>query len=328
MGPFQDEYGSASSPVLVDGKVVVLQDHDVDSFLMGLDSKNGKVLWKTDRPNAARSYSTPAVWTRNGEKELLVAGSLELSGYDPSNGKRLWSTGGLARIVIPTPVANGNTVYMASWSPGGDGGWRAQIEAWPEALRRWDRNGDNTLSRREARNPDVLQRFFSIDTDQNGKLNQREWEHFASIFRSAQNGILAVRPPEDDGKQGHADILWRVDRGAPYVATPLLDKGILWIVKDGGIITKISVDSGKVLQEKRLPAIGNYYASPISADGKILFASEQGVVSILVNDSEWKVLSSYNFQEKIYATPLIAPHGLLIRTEKALYCYFGDSHRN
>jgi len=321
MGPFLDEYGSASSPILVDGKVIIQQDHDADSFLMALDGISGKVLWKTDRPEAGRSYSTPAVWTRNGKKELLVAGSLELAGYDPLDGKRMWRTSGLARIVIPTPIANGNLIYMASWSPGGDGMWRARMEGWGEALRRWDRDGNEILSRYEVRNPDVLQRFLQIDIDHNRGLDRQEWERFAAVFRRAQNGILAIKPSSASGEQGESSILWRHSRGAPYVATPLLDQGILWIVKDGGIVTKILAESGKVLQEKRLPDFGNYYASPVSADGKVFIISERGVVSILAGGPDWNLLSSFELDERIYATPLVAGDCLFIRTEKALYCY-------
>jgi outer membrane protein assembly factor BamB len=321
MGPFQDEYGSASSPVLVDGRVVIQQDHDVDSFLMALDGKSGEVLWKRERPDAVRSYSTPAVWTRNGRKELLVAGSLELAGYSPSDGKKLWWIDGLARIVIPTPVPAGNMVYMASWSPGGDGIWRAQMETWQDALNQWDRNRDGELSRYEVRNPDVRQRFFSMDIDQSGSLNREEWERYAAVFRRAQNGLLAIRPSSEDGYQDDSAVVWRYSRSAPYVATPLLDRGILWIVKDGGIVTKISALSGNVLQQMRLPGLGNYYASPVSADGKVFFASEQGFVSILANESDWRVISTHNFRERIYATPQIAGGRLFIRTEKALYCY-------
>ncbi|HKS38447.1 MAG TPA: PQQ-binding-like beta-propeller repeat protein, partial [Verrucomicrobiae bacterium] len=75
LGPFQDEYGAGSSPVLVDDKVILNQDHDIDSFLAAFDCATGKPVWKTARPDAVRSYSTPAVWTRNGRKELLVAGA-------------------------------------------------------------------------------------------------------------------------------------------------------------------------------------------------------------------------------------------------------------
>jgi len=321
MGPFQDEYGSASSPVLLDGRVIVQQDHDVDSFLMAMDSRSGRVLWKTERPDAVRSYSTPAVWTHSGRKELLVAGAIELAGYDPSNGRKLWWTHGLARMVIPTPVPSGDTVYMASWAPGGDGMWRSEMEPWSQALSMWDRNSDGLLSPYEVRNRDARQRFFRLDTDRSGDLNREEWERYAAVFRSAQNGTLAIKPTKDDGEQTDSAIVWKYTRSAPFVATPLLHGDILWLVKDGGIVTKLSASTGKVLQEKRLPAIGNYYASPVTADGKVFFASEQGTVSILADEPDWRVVSTHDFPERIYATPVISEGSLFIRTEAALYCF-------
>jgi outer membrane protein assembly factor BamB len=321
MGPFQDEYGSASSPVLIDDKVIILQDHDKDSFLMALDGKSGKVIWKKERPNAVRSYSTPGIWTRNGHKELLVAGALELAGYDPSDGKRLWWTYGLARIVIPTPVPSGDVVYMASWTPGGDAGQRIKMESWSEALRRWDRNGDGKLSRYEVVNPDVIERFYRMDIDQNSYLDKEEWERSAAVFQRAQNGILAIKPASATGELEESAMVWKCSRGAPYVATPLLDRGILWTVKDGGIVTAISAATGSILREKRLPSMDNYYASPMSADGKIYFASQQGFVSVISNEPDWKVIASHDFMERIYATPLAAEGCLFIRTEKALYCF-------
>jgi hypothetical protein len=61
MGPFQDEYGTGRSAILIDNKVIVQQDHDIDSFLVALYRKTGRVFWKGPRPNATRSYPTPAV---------------------------------------------------------------------------------------------------------------------------------------------------------------------------------------------------------------------------------------------------------------------------
>ena len=321
IGPFQDEYGSASSPILLDGKVIVQQDHDVDSFLMALDAGSGRVLWKTPRPDASRSYSTPAVWNRNGRKELLVAGSLELAGYDPADGKKLWWTGGLARIVIPVPIPSGDRVYMSSWTSGGDGFRRMDLDAWPGALRQWDRNGDGTLSRFEIRDFNARSRFSEADLDQNGELEQKEWDRLASLFQKARNGTLASRPTAEGGALNESCVLWTQSRGAPYVATPLLDGGILWLVRDGGIVTQISPGTGDVLSERRLPGIGNYYASPVSVGGRVLFASEQGFVSVLENDRDWRVLETRNFGERIYATPQVAEGRLFIRTDRALYCF-------
>jgi outer membrane protein assembly factor BamB len=320
LGPFQDEFGAASSPVLVDGKLILCQDHDIDSFVMALDAATGRMLWKTARPDAVRSYSTPAVWKRNGKKELLVAGALQLISYDPDSGRKLWWKDGLARIVIPIPVPTGDMVYMASWAPGADSGQRLTLESWKSALQKWDANADGRLAKAEIDSPEVLDRFFRMDLDQSGTLNNAEWDRHAEVFQRAQNAILALKP-SGEGRLSDGDVIWKYQRGVPYVATPLVHHGSVWMVKDGGIVTKLDAQTGRVSHEERLPGIGNYYASPIAADGRIYFASEAGVLSAVSAGGEWKVLAKHDFREKIYATPVISGGRMLIRTEKALYCF-------
>ncbi len=323
MGPFRDEYGASSSPVLLDGKLILQEDHDLDSFLTALDAKTGKVLWKTARPDAVRSYSTPSVWTHEGKTQLLVAGALELAGYDPASGEKLWWLNGLARIVIPVPVPVGDRVYMASWAPGGDDGKRLSLDPWPSALAKWDKNNDGKLSRSEIEDREVLDRFYRMDLDQSGSLDQSEWERHAAFFQRAQNAVLALKP-SGRGELSASDVLWKYQRGIPYVSTPLVDQGILWMVKDGGIVTKLDAASGQVLQEERATGLGGYYASPVAGDGKVFFASEQGVVSVIASTREWRLISSHNFKEKIYATPVIDADRIYFRTEKALYCFQGN----
>jgi outer membrane protein assembly factor BamB len=324
MGPFMDEYGAGSSPILIDGKVILNQDHDKESFLTAIDSSTGRTVWTSARPDAVRSYATPAIWSHHGRKELLVAGALELASHDPANGQKLWSTHGLARIVIPIPVPSGDMIYMASWAPGGDAGKRLTLDTWPAAIAKWDIDKDGQLSKSEINDGEVLNRFFRMDLDQDGKLNRMEWERHAAFFTRAQNAVLALKP-EGRGELGENIVAWKYQRGIPYVATPLLDRGILWMVKDGGIVTKLDAATGRVLQEERLPGLGNYYASPVAGDGKVYFASEPGVVGIVANQTEWKVISSREFREKIHASPVIERDRLYIRTEKALYCF--GTHR-
>ena len=320
LGPFQDEFGAASSPVLVDGKLILAQDHDVDSFVMALEAATGKLLWRTARPDAVRSYSTPAIWNRDGRKEILVAGALQLISYDPDSGKKLWWKDGLARIVIPAPVPLGELVYMASWAPGADGAQRLSLDAWAIAIGKWDANKDGLLARAEVNNAEVLDRFFRMDLDQSGTLNHAEWDRHAEFFKRAQNAIYALKP-SGPGELSDGDVIWKYNRGVPYVATPLVRRGSVWMVKDGGIVTRLDYQTGKVLWEERLPGIGNYYASPIGGDRQIYFASEAGVVSIVSAINDWEVLSSRDFREKIYATPTMSNGRLLIRTEKALYSF-------
>jgi outer membrane protein assembly factor BamB len=320
LGPFRDEYGAGSSPILVDGKVILNQDHDIDSFLIALDCDTGRAVWKTARPDAVRSYSTPSVWMHGSKKQILVAGALQLSAYDPANGRLLWWINGLARIVIPTPVTSGDTIYMASWAPGGDPGKRLALDAWADALKKWDSNADGRLARKEIDDREVLERYFRMDLDQNGALDQSEWERHAAVFRRAQNATLAIKPT-GRGELPESAVIWKHGRGAPYVATPVLDNGALWMVKDGGIVTKLDAASGRLLQEERVPGIGNYFASPVAGDGKVYFASEPGTVSIVAAEKDWRVISSRNFHEKIYATPTIDRGRLYVRTEKALYVF-------
>jgi outer membrane protein assembly factor BamB len=320
MGPFQDEYGAGSSPVIVDGKVILNEDHDIDSFLAAYDTTTGAEIWKVARPDAVRSYSTPAVWIRDGRKEIVVAGALELAGYDSRTGEKLWNLQGLARIVIPTSIPADDRVYVASWAPGGDSNRRIQLLAWPAALAKWDQNQDAQLAKAEIQDNEVLDRFFRMDRNQDGRLDEAEWIRHANVFQRAQNALLAVRPT-GRGDLSEGSILWKHSRGIPYVATPLLDRGFLWMVKDGGIVTQLDAKDGRVMHEERVPGIGNYFASPVAGDGKVYFASEPGTVSIIAEGSEWRVLSSHTFDEKIYATPLLYRGRLHIRTEAAIYAF-------
>jgi outer membrane protein assembly factor BamB len=322
MGPFQDEYGAGSSPILIEDKVILNQDHDMDSFLAAFDRSTGRKLWKTDRRDAVRSYATPAVWAQDGQAEILVAGALRLSAYDPSNGQPIWWINGLARIVIPTPVLSGPLIYMASWAPGGDSGKRITFLPWERALAKWDANHDGKLSKSEVDSPEVLDRFYRMDLDQDGALNQHEWERQADVFLRAQNSVLAIKP-SGRGELGDQAIVWKHSRGIPYVATPVLDHGILWMVKEGGIVTKLDATTGELLQEERLPGVGNYFASPVAGDGRIYFASESGTVSVVAAQRDWQLVSSRDFHEKIYATPCLNGDRLFLRTDRALYCFHG-----
>ncbi len=318
-GPFRDEYGAGSSPILYKDKVIINQDHDIDSFVMALNASNGKPVWKTPRPDAVRSYSTPALWSNNGRDELLVAGALELTAYDPNDGKKIWWINGLARIVIPTPVPLGDTVYMASWAPGGDAAKRLQLDAWPAATSKWDANHDGKLSRAEIKDNEVIDRFFRMDLNQDGVLDQAEWERHAAYFSRAQNSLLAIKPAGRTGQLPDDAVVWKHPKGIPYVSTPVVDRGIIYMVKEGGIVTKLDLSTHQLLQEERVAGVGNYFSSPVAGDGKIYFASEPGTISVLASQPDWKVISSHEFHEKIYATPAFGPNCMYIRTEKALY---------
>jgi outer membrane protein assembly factor BamB len=103
-GPFGLNWGYASSPLLYDGALYVQVLHgmktDDPSYVMRVDPKTGKTLWRVERPtNAIRespdAYTTPAMVRRGKELELVVTGGDVVTGHDPATGKELWRANGL-----------------------------------------------------------------------------------------------------------------------------------------------------------------------------------------------------------------------------------------
>lgn len=82
MGPFKNDFGAGSSPIISGDRVILCQDHDTDSFLMSVDKHTGEILWKIDRSEFPRNYCTPVIWNVNGRKQIVVAATLRIAGYD------------------------------------------------------------------------------------------------------------------------------------------------------------------------------------------------------------------------------------------------------
>lgn len=120
LGEFVSELGIASSPIIHQGAVILVCDHDgsrprsFDSFITAVDLKTGKTLWQTDRPGLERSWSTPIVVG----SDLLINAQDELRAYDPATGKELWKVPGMTGWVTPTPVFGKGMVFATSGKDG------------------------------------------------------------------------------------------------------------------------------------------------------------------------------------------------------------------
>jgi outer membrane protein assembly factor BamB len=321
MGPFQDEFGAASSPVLVDRLVVLNEDHDLGSFLIAFDQRTGKTVWETSRDGFTRSYSTPVIYQGKNGPELVVAGALQVAAYDIHSGQKRWWVNGISRIVDCTPTVAEGSIFVASWTPGGDTGERIEMEPFAEAVRKYDRNGDLRIDRPElpAGGP-VLERFFRIDLNQDQMLDQAEWEKHARVFELAQNVAIRIQP-EGEGDVTARSVKWTFQRGLPTVPSSVVYDGVLYMVKDSGIVTSVDAATGESLKQGRAVGRGNYYASLVAGDGKVYLCSESGVITVLKAAPQWEVLSSHDFSERIMATPVIDRGQFYLRTDEALYCF-------
>jgi outer membrane protein assembly factor BamB len=106
-------FGEGSSPALYKDTLIVNWDNEDGSFIVALDKHTGKTLWKQPRDEGT-SWATPLVIERNGAAQVITAATRKIRSYDIATGKVVWECGGLTRNVIPSPVADGNTVYCMS----------------------------------------------------------------------------------------------------------------------------------------------------------------------------------------------------------------------
>lgn len=117
---YSNPWGSAASVVLFQDLVLVNGDDDDDSFLAALDKTTGKIVWKTPRPQQPRSFSTPAVVPVPGTDrfEIVLSGHRRVQGYDPADGKLLWTVEGNTQWVTPTPAFADDRVFVSSGRSG------------------------------------------------------------------------------------------------------------------------------------------------------------------------------------------------------------------
>jgi outer membrane protein assembly factor BamB len=106
-------FGEGSSPALYGERLVVNWDHEGESFIVALDRKTGNELWRTARDEKT-TWSSPLVVSQAGGAHVVTAASNRVRGYDLATGKLLWDGPGLTPNAIPTPVSDGNVVYLTS----------------------------------------------------------------------------------------------------------------------------------------------------------------------------------------------------------------------
>ena len=109
----RNTFGEGSSPALYGDTLVILQDHEGDSFITALDKRTGDVLWKTER-NERTTWSSPVVVEHDGKPQVITTGTNRVRSYDLATGKLLWEGDGLTPNSIPSPVAANGYVYLMS----------------------------------------------------------------------------------------------------------------------------------------------------------------------------------------------------------------------
>jgi outer membrane protein assembly factor BamB len=106
-------FGEGSSPALHGDTLIVLWDHEGDSYVYALNAKTGKELWKQSRDERT-GWSTPYIFEHNGTKQVAINASNKVRCYELASGKLLWECSGQTANAIPSIVGDADTHYAMS----------------------------------------------------------------------------------------------------------------------------------------------------------------------------------------------------------------------
>jgi outer membrane protein assembly factor BamB len=105
-GIFSSRHGFCSSPVIWEDKLIINGDHDGESYIVALNRKTGKTIWKTPRPNKTRSYCVPVIYHLSGRNQMILSGDKSVASYDPDTGKAHWYYAGPTEQFVASLVYN------------------------------------------------------------------------------------------------------------------------------------------------------------------------------------------------------------------------------
>ncbi len=118
--PMNANFGTGSSPVIFQGLLFVQSDNNESSFLLALDKKSGKEIWRKKRPTGS-SWSTPILWKSSQGDQLVACGPGSATSYDPSTGKILWNLTEIEGSFTASPIYDRDRVYFGNSGPGSRG---------------------------------------------------------------------------------------------------------------------------------------------------------------------------------------------------------------
>ncbi len=300
----------ASATPATDGRIVVAWFGSQGVYTYDL---NGHLLWKVDlgRLNVGAydiptyewgTASSPIIWNNlmilqcdNQDDSFLLA-------LDAETGKQVWKTD---REELPswgTP-----TVGMTSSGP-------ELVTNSPNFIRGYDPRTGKELWRlghsSKITAPTPL--YFG---DQFLIASGRQPERPIFAVKAGSRGDLTL--PE--GKTSNDAVAWsRTGRGS-YMPTPLLYKGLLYVLNNNGLFDCYDWKTGEEIYRQRLPVVGSgFSASPVAADGKIYLSNEDGDMLVIAAGRKFEVLGTNSMGELLMATPALSEGVMYVRSAQSL----------
>lgn len=333
--------GSGTSPVLCKDKILLNQDNLVNPRALAFDKKNGNVLWETKFEKVplmnSASWSTPVFW----KNQLIIHRINKIEGLDIENGERIWQFE-IATTGCATPVIEGDKLFINAWMIRGENSLLGEIPDFNAFFFNNDQNKDSLLVKTEfptrmnfSVRPDVsdigdqlknnrlgwwVVRYF--DEDKNDTITFDEWKDLTNLMEEYTNhGLVAVHMG-DTGNISFSGKIWKIGEDIAETPSLVVHNGLVYMVKDGGLISCVNSENGRIVYKEKLGAPGLYLSSPLYAGNKLYIASYNGKVSIIKAGGEFQILNQIDLKEKIGASPVTIDNILYIRTSEHLYAFW------
>ncbi len=239
-GTHEGGWGFSNEPVLYKDKVIVDGDGKGDSFLIALDRKDGKTLWRKNRANKGISYSAPLIRKLAGRTQLIQCGDRCVSSFDPDTGEQLWKVDGPSEEFVATPVYSekAGLVFISS--------------SWPKRF------------------------LLAIRPDGKGNVTKTHiaWQDmkgapYVPSMIVADDFLLSVNRAGTAFcyEAATGKVLWQQKLGRHH-ASPVLVEGLVFFINDKGQVNVIK--PGREFECVATYELGeSCYASPAISDGQV-----------------------------------------------------------
>jgi outer membrane protein assembly factor BamB len=249
-GGFSSIHGFCSCPVVFEDLVIVNGDHDGDSYIVALDRRTGETRWKVPREHKTRSYVTPIIRRIDGRTQMILAGSMCVTSYDPRDGSLHWIIDGPTEQFVASMVFNGELLFMTcgyperhllAIRPDGHGNVTDTHIAWRE-----------TKGAGYVPSPIAAGDFFLVVSD----------DGVASCFQAATG-----------------ERLWMERLGTHYSASLVSAGGLVYFLDDDGLMKVVR--PGPELEVVEENALGERtFASPAMSQGQLFLRGEKHLFCI------------------------------------------------
>jgi outer membrane protein assembly factor BamB len=254
------QWGFASSPVIHEGKVVVLCDVQTNSFIATYDIASGKKLWSTSR-NDVPTWGCPTIVEHGDRTQIAVNGWHHSGGYALEDGKELWRLDGGGDIPVPTPVFENGLIYLTS----------AHGRLRPMRAIRPDATGDITPARADATNAAI-----AWVHPRQGNYMQTPIVISNRVYGCTDSGVLTCFDADN------GNIIYSERLGGPiqgYTASPVSDGRHLYFAGETGKVLVVPVgDQFSVIATNDLG--DNCMATPAISDGALLFRTQKKLIAV------------------------------------------------